>query len=98
MRGLQSAAAPVRDLRPGRLKADASTRPSWVLDLCIQNAGDRRISPTRSVSSIRSRLEVRAILRSARRGAAPVKHLQIARSSTSVRMDVFDIQTESGDL
>jgi len=79
-----------RDERPGR--------QGGIWGLRIQNAGDRRIFADEIgfVDPVKSaKLEAGFDLPG--RGAKDVKRLQIARIESRGQMDVYDIQTESGE-
>jgi ribonucleoside-diphosphate reductase alpha chain len=98
VRGLQSLLHRFGIFARVGFKADARADRHGCWTLRIQNSGDRRIFADEIgfVDPLKAdKLERSFDLPG--RGAAPVKHLEIARIEHLGPMEVFDIQTESGE-
>ena len=98
VRGLQSLLHRFGIFARVGFKADARGDRHGCWTVRIQNAGDRRIFADEIgfVDPIKANKLERSFDLPGR-GAAPVKRLQIARIENLGRMEVFDIQTESGE-
>ncbi|HEX5562281.1 MAG TPA: vitamin B12-dependent ribonucleotide reductase [Nocardioidaceae bacterium] len=98
IRGLQSLLLRFGIFARVDIKKDARTDRKGCWTLRIQNAGDRRaFADAIGFIDPRKADKLEASFEKAGRGALPVKRLEVARVEQLGAMDVYDIQTESGE-